>query len=120
MEGEGIMTKPSAVLWIVLIAFLAMGCQKKEVALPNHPGGQIFHGLKRADVRCYRCHGNRGEGASGPPLVQEGKTIPREKFIQTVLDGRNRMPPFRSALTEEEIASIIDWLEKIGTPPTPP
>jgi hypothetical protein len=50
-------------------------------------------------------------------LTQGGKTIPREKFIQTVLDGRSRMPPFRSVLTEEEIGSIIDWLEKIGAPP---
>jgi len=94
---------------------LVGGCRKKEIPLATHVGGQIFHGITRSDVRCYRCHGDRGEGGlSAPPLVSAGKTIDRDLFIQTVLNGRRRMPSFQSALTEEEILTIIDWLEQVS------
>jgi len=94
---------------------LVGGCRKKEIPLATHVGGQIFHGITRSDVRCYRCHGDRGEGGlSAPPLVSNGKTIDRDRFVQTVLNGRRRMPSFQSALTEEEILTIIDWLEQVS------
>jgi hypothetical protein len=103
---------------IILSFFLflvsGIGCEKKPIPLPDHPGGQIFHGIKRADVRCAKCHGDRGEGsARAPALVQSGKTLPPSLFVATVLEGRNRMPPFRSVLTEAEILEIVDWLSKV-------
>lgn len=105
------------VLLPVFLSLLVMSCEKKQIPLPDHPGGQIFHGIKRADVRCAKCHGDRGEGsARAPALVQSGKTLPPERFVATVLEGRGRMPPFRSVLTEAEVLSIMDWLSKI--PPT--
>ncbi len=99
---------------LIFLIILLGGCEKKTIPLISHPGAQIFHAVKRADVRCYRCHGDRGEGTHrGPSLTHAGKTIPHDLFISTVLDGRNNMPPFRSVLTEDEIRQIIDWLEQI-------
>lgn len=97
-----------------LLLWVAAGCEKPSIPLPDHPGGQIFHGIKRADVRCAKCHGNRGEGASrAPALVQSGKTLPQAQFVTTVLEGQNQMPPYSSVLTEAEVISIMDWLSKI-------
>jgi len=108
--GIGVWTSVSAFFFL-----LVGGCQKKDIPLPTHVGGQIFHGITRSDVRCYRCHGDRGEGGmSAPPLVSAGKAIDRDRFVQTVLNGRRRMPSFQSALTEEEILTMIDWLEKVS------
>jgi len=97
-----------------MIFLFFLGCEKKEIPLLNHPGAQIYHGQMRVDVRCYRCHGTIGEGSSrAPSLIKEGKTIPHASFIKTVTEGRNQMPGFASVLSEKEVASIIDWLEKI-------
>jgi mono/diheme cytochrome c family protein len=97
----------------ILLLFLA-GCAKKDIPLPDHPGGQLYSGLKNGVIRCFKCHGVQGEGGfRAPALVKDGKTMAHEKFTATVLQGRDRMPRFEGNLTEEEIAQIIDWLEKI-------
>jgi len=97
-----------------IIFLLFLGCEEKEVPLADHPGAQIYHGKARVDVRCYRCHGPLGEGSSrAPSLIKAGKTIPSPLFIETVMNGRDRMPGFASVLSEKEIESIIDWLQKI-------
>lgn len=101
------------ILFATLLLFF-IGCEKKEIPLADHPGAQIYHGIVRADVRCYRCHGDIGTGTSrAPALIAMGKTIERPLFIKTVLNGRNNMPPFSSVLSEAEIESIADWLEKV-------
>lgn len=91
-----------------------MGCTKKDIPLPDHPGGQLYSGMKKAVIRCFKCHGTQGEGTfRAPALVKSGKMMAAEKFTATVLKGRDRMPRFEGNLTEEEIAQIIDWLEKV-------
>ncbi|HLG22402.1 MAG TPA: cytochrome c [Candidatus Manganitrophaceae bacterium] len=104
--------------WTVASAALILtttGCAKKEFPLPGHPGGQIYNGMTRSDVRCYRCHGDEGRGGGrAPALIQNGKTIERDLFLKTVLNGRKNMPPFGSVLKEEDVLQIIDWLEKVS------
>jgi len=105
-------------LWLILGGVLMMACARKEILLPQHKGGQIYHGLMRSDVRCYRCHGDAGQGTAGAPaLIQNGQVLPADLFIHTVMEGRNRMPPFRSALTEAEAGDIRDWLTEIAALP---
>ncbi|MFQ5543536.1 MAG: c-type cytochrome [Nitrospiria bacterium] len=65
-------------------------------------------------VKCYKCHGDYGEGAfRAPALRQSGKTIPKRQFVRVVLEGRGRMPRFKNILTEDEILLIRGWLEEI-------
>lgn len=106
---------PAQQLLLVLILFLStMGCAKKDIPLPNHSGGQLYSGLQKPALRCFRCHGTQGEGTSrAPALVKSGKTISVEKFTETVLMGRKKMPRFEGAITKEEIGQIMDWLEKV-------
>ncbi|MBI3358451.1 MAG: cytochrome c [Nitrospirae bacterium] len=101
-----------------LFLLLLLACEKKPIPLGDYPGAQIFNGIVRADVRCYRCHGDIGQGSSrAPALVTNGKTIPRDLFIKTVLNGRDRMPPFESVLSEKDISEIITWLEAVAVLP---
>lgn len=113
-----ILTKGSPVqnfLKVLVLLLLSAGCVNKDIPLPDHPGGQLYSGLKKGVIRCFKCHGAQGEGTSrAPALVESGKTMAAEKFTITVLKGRGRMPRFEGNLTEEEIAQIIDWLEKIS------
>lgn len=122
-ELKRIMTKFRYRSFVLLsFLFLFTGCKKRaDIPLPDHPGGQLYSGLKRFDITCYKCHGNVGEGPlrggslEGPALVHSGKTIPREIFVKTVIEGKDRMPPYGTALKEEEILQIIDWLEKVSS-----
>ncbi|MEK7286536.1 MAG: cytochrome c [Nitrospirota bacterium] len=103
-----------ASLLLFLSLILLSACEQKPIPLGDYPGAKIFHGITRADVRCYRCHGDIGQGTSrAVELVSGGKTIPRDRFIKTVLNGRGRMPSFMSVLSESDIDEIIKWLEAV-------
>lgn len=106
---------PIRIFLLVLIPFFSfMGCGPKDIPFPDHPGGQLYSGLKKGVIRCFKCHGAQGGGTMrGPALLESGKTIGAEKFTVTVLKGRGRMPRFEGVLREEEIGQIIDWLEKL-------
>ncbi len=108
---------PMAKKWkiVLLIAVFSLSaCPRKPSPLPDHPGGKLFHGDIRLDVKCHGCHGWLGEGGqSGKPLVQLGRTIAHDKFINAVLRGRGGMPAFNTVLNENDVRQIIDWLEKI-------
>jgi mono/diheme cytochrome c family protein len=47
-------------------------------------------------LACERCHGAEQEGAVGPALVESLKTMTKEQFRTTVMDGRPErgMPPW--------------------------
>ena len=99
--------------FLLSLIFVFTACTEKETPLPNHPGRKIFHGKFRLDVKCHGCHGWLGQGGSAPTLVQFGRTINHNKFIDRVLHGKGGMPPFDSVLNKKDVHQIIDWLEKI-------
>lgn len=102
------------VLLFTVLLFSDFACSKKERLLPEHPGGQLYHGVTRFDVKCFHCHGNEGRGTiRGPILVQLGKAVPKKRFLSAVRHGKGKMPAFGSVLKEEDILQIIDWLEKL-------
>jgi len=50
-------------------------------------------------LACERCHGAEQEGLVGPPLVQSLKTLSKEDFHTTIMNGRPEkgMPPFSAS-----------------------
>jgi methanol metabolism-related c-type cytochrome len=73
-----------------------------------------FNGYRRYTDACMRCHGPDGAGSSyAPNLTDSLKTMPYEKFTETVINGRqnvtgtqkNVMPAFG---TTEDVALYID------------
>lgn len=58
---------------------------------------------------CDRCHGPNQEGLVGPSLINSLKTLSKDDFKTTVLNGRleKGMPSFK---TNEQVASHIDNL----------
>ncbi|MEO2054282.1 MAG: cytochrome c [Nitrospira sp.] len=102
-------------LFLVIALLFQTGCVKGDFPMPTHPGGKIYNGVKRRDVRCFHCHGLRGNGTShGPALLQSGKTISPREFMSAVVHGRGEMPSFKSVLSEKDILLIADWLEKVA------
>lgn len=60
-------------------------------------------------LSCDRCHGRNQEGLVGPSLVQSLKTMTKEEFKKTVLNGRPEkgMPNFS---TSKMVVDNVDGL----------
>lgn len=90
----------------ILAAALALG----PVAAQNQPSEsfspeQIGKGAETFAVFCTPCHGER---MSNPEFF-DLKTFPidqRSRFINSVTNGKNAMPPWRGQLLREEIEAL--------------
>jgi mono/diheme cytochrome c family protein len=93
-----------------LLAFLFVGlvgatCARADPA-PN-PKQVVAGELVYADY-CSNCHGEGLKNTSGGVTFDLRRLRPedRERFINSVLDGKRQMPPWRGALEMEQIEAI--------------
>ncbi len=74
-------------------------------------------------LNCYSCHGLRGGGGMGPNLTDEqwkegtGSDI---RVMAQVMTGRNKMPGYERAITEDEAWKVIAYVRTLykGDPST--
>jgi mono/diheme cytochrome c family protein len=65
-------------------------------------------------LACERCHGAEQEGAVGPSLVNSLKTMSKEDFHTTVINGRpdKGMPPWgASDMMQKNWEGLYDYLK---------
>lgn len=75
------------------------------------------------DKGCAHCHGADTMGtkkAPGLSEVRNDKDWPTEKITDHILNGGQKMPPFRESLTDEEIAKLVVFLRAQNKPVLPP
>jgi mono/diheme cytochrome c family protein len=75
------------------------------------------------DKGCPQCHGvDLAGNKKGPPLaeIRIDKAWPPERLTKQILDGGEKMPPFREALTDDEIAQLVAYLRAKDRPAPPP
>lgn len=75
------------------------------------------------DKGCAFCHGAGGVGTlKAPSLVdiRKNKLWPPEKMKHQIMNGGQKMPPFGEALTDQEIAELIEYLRAKHRPAPPP
>ena len=75
------------------------------------------------DKGCAYCHGAGGEGTKKAPallMIREDKAWTAEKMTEQILDGGDKMPPFRDSLSDDEIAQIVAYLRAKHRPVAPP
>lgn len=80
------------------------------LALPADPalGAEVYL------ARCALCHGDAGEGGSGPSL--QGDEAEPYELIGVILDGTGTMSGFRDTLTEQEVADLHAYLQQTILP----
>lgn len=85
-----------------LAALMVTACGPDEAAT----GPEIY-----AQV-CARCHAADLSGGVGPALGPGSSAAgqPDEFLVQTITDGRGRMPSFRQTLSAEQIERIVSFL----------
>jgi mono/diheme cytochrome c family protein len=69
-------------------------------------GAELFH-----KQGCERCHGVNGVGtAKGPDLSTIGKKWKKAQIEKQIVYGGFEMPPFRDALEQDEVKSLVAYL----------
>ena len=96
-------------------ATLAYGSDIKSAEMA---GAVLFR-----DKGCGFCHGASLEGTKKAPALAEirkQKTWTSEKLSTQILDGGQKMPPFRESLSDDEIKQLIAYLRAKNRPVPPP
>lgn len=60
--------------------------------------------------RCAACHGNAGQGGSGPALAGNNISGDVQRVTQIITNGKGLMPAFEFTLSEKEIAAIANYV----------
>jgi len=75
------------------------------------------------DKGCAYCHGVGGVGTKKAPAltdVWQDKSQTTEKMTDQILNGGQKMPPFRDSVTDEEVTQLIAYLRAKKKPEPPP
>ncbi len=69
-------------------------------------GEEIFQ------ATCAGCHGPNLQGRTGPPLGEGSPSsdLERDYFVETVTNGRGRMPSFDDVLSDDQIERVVDYI----------
>lgn len=59
------------------------------------------------DENCMSCHGDEGEGESGPDLTGEDD---HDAVVEQVEEGGGSMPAFEDDLSDDEIEAVADYV----------
>lgn len=96
---------------VLAAAFTVFGSAAVTAQSADDPA-KVDAGAEVYATSCAGCHGADGEGSnSGPSLVDIASAQPdRTIHIASVTDGKGGMPPFGTALSEEEIDSAVTYV----------
>jgi len=75
------------------------------------------------DKGCTYCHGVGGVGTKKAPALTglyKDKTWTPEKITNQILNGGQKMPPFRDSITDDEVTDLIAYLRSKNKPVPPP
>lgn len=75
------------------------------------------------DKGCTYCHGAGGVGTKKAPSLiglPKDKIWTPEKITNQILNGGQKMPPFRESVTDDEVIDLIAYLRAKNKPEPPP
>jgi mono/diheme cytochrome c family protein len=90
-----------------LIAFPVL----QTAAAPETLDAQkVAAGMAVYNSRCVRCHGEHLQSSGWTYDLRRLRPEDNARFVNSVLNGKGQMPPWRDALTEEEIEAIWAYI----------
>jgi mono/diheme cytochrome c family protein len=100
------------------LAPAALAASNKEDSAKEVAGAGLYR-----DKGCAYCHGVNGVGTKKAPAVADlwkDKTWTDERLTSQILDGGQKMPPFRDSVTDDEVTDLIAYLRAKTKPEPPP
>jgi mono/diheme cytochrome c family protein len=91
---------------ISLAAAIALGCATAAAQGGSSPPQQIARGAEIFARNCSPCHGPRMQD---PESAFDLRTFPadeHDRFVRSVTNGKNQMPPWGDLLKSEEIEAL--------------
>jgi mono/diheme cytochrome c family protein len=104
------MSQYSTLLRRAFAVLIALPVVHAAAAAESVDAQKAAAGLAIYSSHCVRCH---GEGLQNNGWTYDLRRLRPEdsaRFVNSVLDGKGQMPPWRGALTEEEIAAIWAYI----------
>jgi mono/diheme cytochrome c family protein len=110
---------------MMAVAGLLSGCGKDPAKMTDAELGlnaQQSQGRKVFNIYCLSCHpaysvhGNKGPGLKDlykKQYLPSGLTATDEHVIQSIMRGRNMMPPFGSQLDQQELQMLVAYLHTL-------
>src|SRR5690625_516423 len=95
----------------LLLLLSAAGILALHVALAQdaRPGAEQGSNIYYSHG-CSACHGDEGEGSTGPALRGDPKLRSPHYVADQILFGGSGMPPFRHQLSSEQIAQVATFV----------
>jgi mono/diheme cytochrome c family protein len=93
----------AVIAWASALAWTCTGAPAQNAPVTPE---QIKAGAEIYASNCATCHGNR---MKNPEWAIDLATIPkddRQRFIQSVTNGKNNMPPWGDVLKPDDIAAL--------------
>jgi Cytochrome C oxidase, cbb3-type, subunit III len=110
-------------VWLACcVGLLAIGCHTGTALPPqslDSPGGKLFNGYVKPDVKCFSCHNGDGTGANGPNLAERVPKLTDDAILHAIDTGPSYMPSFKDRLTDGEKREIVAWLRERFKTPSP-
>jgi mono/diheme cytochrome c family protein len=101
---------PSA-RWLAACAVLCAPAVLAQTAALPFPPEHVVKGAQLYADNCEPCHGSHMRHPGGE--VFDLRTFPpeqRSRFFESVSNGKRNMPPWRSALSQEEIGFLFAYV----------
>lgn len=76
----------------------------------NNGGETTADGQEVFSENCMSCHGDEGQGASGPELQGDDFAADLDKVIDQVKEGGDGMPAFEGDLSDDEIEAVSKYV----------
>ena len=94
-----------------VVPLLVLGLALAACGGPDIPADAT--GEEIYPITCARCHGGDLQGIGTTPPIGAGSPAslqPRQYLVDTVTNGRSRMPAFRNTLTADQIDLVVDYV----------
>lgn len=109
---------PFSLLVLILLAIVANSASAAKKDEGAKAGAVLFR-----DKGCTYCHGVGAVGTKKAPDLTglpKDKTWTNEKLTNQILNGGQKMPPFRDSLTDDEVTQLVAYLRAKNKPIPPP
>ena len=96
--------------WLLLSAALASGAGFSTPAALAQDQDKIAAGAQTFNEYCSTCHGDNLVNTGQTFDLRRLKATDRARFENSVLNGKNQMPPWKGALGAQEIDAIWNYI----------